>query len=244
MRAGRIDLAGYMQRHLLPVGAGCLILVVAIGGVAFVPPSFGVNDVGALQQQSKHHGAVNNALASANAFVDNGGVPPTPIYEPLLIGDSVSVRIIPVFEDTFPNGYIDSQVGRYMASATDIYDYYKNKGEVGNTVIISLATNGPIDDGQVDDLMKDIGNEKAVYFINTRSPNDWTDTNNDVLARAATRYANAYVIDWYSKSTNEDLFDGDGTHLTAEAAVYYTQMICDALGYTEKTPSIDSIYNS
>ena len=46
------------------------------------------------------------------------------------------------------------------------------------------------------------------------------------LARAPQRYANARVIDWFGYSAGRnDLFDGDGTHLSASGAQEYVNLI-------------------
>ena len=63
----------------------------------------------------------------------------------------------------------------------------------------------------------------------------WIVPNNEVFARAAERYKNAILIDWYSYSANNNalfddaLFDGDGTHLSSEGAQAYVQLIYDTV---------------
>ncbi len=45
---------------------------------------------------------------------------------------------------------------------------------------------------------------------------------NQAIANAATRYKNVRVIDWYGYSANRnDLFDGDGTHLSTTGVTEY-----------------------
>ncbi|MEF9875899.1 MAG: hypothetical protein RR772_03225, partial [Gordonibacter sp.] len=42
---------------------------------------------------------------------------------------------------------------------------------------------------------------------------------------------NVHVIDWYGASEGrEDLFDGDGTHLTEEGARFYIELVYAAIG--------------
>ena len=46
------------------------------------------------------------------------------------------------------------------------------------------------------------------------------------------RYENVSIIDWAAISAGQaQYFDGDGTHLTEEAAQVYVDMIKEVLGY-------------
>ena len=50
------------------------------------------------------------------------------------------------------------------------------------------------------------------------------------MSEAAERYANVRVIDWYSYSAGRnDLFDGDGTHLSSSGAKEYINLVYDAI---------------
>ena len=78
--------------------------------------------------------------------------------------------------------------------------------------------------------MKEIGDEQRVWFVNTRSPEEYVDSSNAVIQRVCDNHANAQLIDWYSISADHpDYFDGDGTHLTGESAATYAWMIYDAV---------------
>lgn len=82
----------------------------------------------------------------------------------------------------------------------------------------------------IDSLMADVGDRRIAVFVNTRSPQPWVGDTNAAIGRAPERYPNARVIDWYGYSANRgDLFDGDGTHLSALGAQEYIQLIYDAV---------------
>ena len=86
-------------------------------------------------------------------------------------------------------------------------------------------------DEQLDDLLGVVGADKHVFFVNTRSPQSWMAETNAALDRAAERYGNVQVIDWYSLSSSHGTwFDGDGTHLSSEGAQAYIDMVHDAIG--------------
>lgn len=235
VRSGAINLQQYVSEHMVPAIAGGLVVVVALGGIAFVPPEYGVKGIQELREaEAQEENAQVDAITQA---------PQVKTYSPVLIGDSVSVHIIPIFHNTFPDGLIDSAVNRQMAAGRSLYDQYRDAGCVGDTVIIALGTNGTVTAAEVDALMADIGPDKQVYFVNTRSPQDWMETTNAQLSASTTRYANAHLVDWYGLSAGHDeWFDGDGTHLNDEGSVAYMQMICNAMGYTAYTPSINDFY--
>ena len=147
-----------------------------------------------------------------------------------MIGDSVSVRAIPDFSQAFPHGLIDAQVNRQLWDAPDILQHYLDMGMVGDVVVFALGTNGVVTDDQIDDVMRVVGSERNVWFVTTRSTTDWQDDSNAALWNAAARYSNVQIIDWFAFSANrEDLFDGDGTHLTEEGAGIYTALVKSAV---------------
>ena len=87
-----------------------------------------------------------------------------------------------------------------------------------------------VTDDQIDAIMADAGDKRIVVFVNTRSPQPWVGSTNQAIANAATRYKNVRVIDWYGYSANRnDLFDGDGTHLSTTGVTEYLNLIHDAV---------------
>lgn len=230
VRSGEIQPLEYLKSHLLPVAFSAALVLGAILSFIFIPPTSSVANIDALKDapEQSHKPAGVEALAEAEESFS---------YNILMIGDSVSVRAIPYFEQTFPEGAIDSAVSRPLSEGVNIYNYYKNLEVVGDIVVFSLGTNGPAADEQIDELLNAVGPEKTVYFINTRSPQSWVQTTNDTLWRAADRYDNVKVIDWFSQSAgHDDYFDGDGTHLTEEGAQIYTEMIRLATGLPVPPP--------
>ena len=151
-----------------------------------------------------------------------------PIYEPLLIGDSVSAGAIDAFYETFPYGCIDSVVNRNIWEST--YTDYLDADQVGDYVVFCLGTNNAVVDWQIDDLLWPVSSDKHIIMVNTRNTRDWCDATNAEIAAAADRYPNVTVIDWYGESEGHDeYFAGDGTHLTDEGAHAYIGLINQAI---------------
>ena len=231
-RAREFTALEWLRAHLIPSVVVTAVLLVGVGGLIVVPDTSSVGNVAAIQQSSS---------SSSSAAAEKAAEP----YDILLIGDSVSVRTIPYFEETFPHGHIDSMQNRQLYQAPDIYQWYEDEGLVGDVVVFALGTNGYVVDEQTDWLMDVVGPDKHVWFITTRSTQDYVDDTNAALQRTAAKYSNVELIDWYGLSDgHEEYFDGDGTHLTEDAAIYYTQIINDVVkSYLPEHPE-DQLYAS
>lgn len=242
VRSGEASLPDWLRAHAVgAVGAGALV-VVAAGGLALVPPTSALEG-GDLLKQAEQGQAAPSGQAQAepsgqpqeegSSQASSGSAPVAdeqPKLDVLMIGDSVSVRSIPYFQERFPHGAIDAAVNRQIYVGQEVYDSYRDQGLVGGIVVLALGTNGPATDGQLDEIVADVGADKQLWLVNTRSPQDWVSSTNDVLASAAERYGNVHLIDWFGASSGRDeLFDGDGTHLTEEGAHVYVDLVYDAV---------------
>ncbi|HIW76425.1 MULTISPECIES: acyltransferase family protein [Gordonibacter] len=241
VRAHEVAPQRWLQKHAAQ-GIGCVALVlVAAGGLALVPPTSSVEGAELLKQEEPHD--TNAAAADAKQALADSVINDPPADQPantppekprldvLMIGDSVSVRAIPVFDEVFPFGAIDAAINRQIYVGREVYDAYKDQDIVGGLVVFALGTNGLATDEELDALVADVGPDKQIWFINTRSPRDWVQATNEALARAAERYENVHLIDWFAASEGRDeLFDGDGTHLTDEGARFYIDLVREALG--------------
>lgn len=231
IKSRMITVGGYVRSHFVSLAASSILLLAAIGCFVFIPPVSAVENVDVLR-------------ASTEAPPPEPTVDETNEIQPftvLLIGDSVSVRAIPYFVEMFPQGGIDATVNRPLTDGVIVYEYYRDNGSVGDIVVFSLGTNGPANDEQLDTLMASIGPEKSVYFVNTRSPQPWVQATNEAFSRAAERYKNVSVIDWYGTSANhDDYFDGDGTHLNEYGAQVYVEMIRTACGLPLPEPAVEA----
>lgn len=229
VKEGAVSLPRWLGAHALGALGALVVIAVAVGGLVFVPPTSALEGGDLLKQaeeQQKQEAPAQPEPPSA------AGQQPAekPKLDVLMIGDSVSVRAVPYFNKTFPHGTIDAAVNRQLYNGQEVYDSYKAKDVVGNLVVIALGTNGVAAQDQLDALIADIGADKQIWLVNTRSPRDWVQATNDELADAAKRYANVHLIDWYAASEGRgDLFDGDGTHLTDEGAQVYVNLIHTAL---------------
>ena len=135
-----------------------------------------------------------------------------------------------IFDGVFPHSHIDAEKGRQFDAGRATFEGYIQQNLAGKIVVFALGTNGLVTDAQIDAIMADAGDQRIVVFVNTRSPQPWVGSTNQAIANAATRYKNVRVIDWYGYSANRnDLFDGDGTHLSNTGVTEYLNLIHDAV---------------
>lgn len=228
--------AAYLRAHMAPIAAGAMVLVVALGAVALVPDTSALSAEGAAllekdPDDAQADGQGSDATAPANDVpVASDSSVSQAAYDIVMIGDSVSVRIVPDFEEKFPHGYIDAAKNRQFSAGIDIYRNLVDQNLAGGILVFALGTNGPMTDGQIDTLMDIAGTDRTVAFITTRSPQPWVGATNDTLRRAADRYDNVRIIDWYGYSEGRnDLFDGDGTHLNGQGAAEYVDLVYAAV---------------
>ena len=229
-RDGTTTPANWVRSHI-PACATCgIVLVIALDGLVFVPETSALSGEGAevLNKEAKN-AAPTDQQAADDTDKDNDGFPDGS-YDLLMIGDSVSLRAVDAFDGVFPHSHIDAEKGRQFDVGRETFEGYIQQNLAGKIVVFALGTNGLVTDAQIDAIMADAGDQRIVVFVNTRSPQPWVGATNQAIANAATRYKNVRVIDWFGYSANRnDLFDGDGTHLSNAGVTEYLKLIHDAV---------------
>lgn len=103
------------------------------------------------------------------------------------IGDSVMLGSAMDIHDVLPDCYIDAKVSRYVGAGLGIARQIENMGLLGNTVVIALGTNGPLDgqyEGETRALLDYLGPERHIFWVTVHCPaTGWQDSNNAYLRK-------------------------------------------------------------
>lgn len=142
------------------------------------------------------------------------------------IGDSIMNSAENRLKKNYPDANFDTKIGRQFSKLPEILKKMSEQNKIGDTVVIGLGTNGPIQDKDFDEAMKLIGSNRKVVFINTKMPDKWQDSVNAKLLEKAKQYPNASVIDWHSQAVKiPQYYEPDKTHLKDKGQEFYTGFI-------------------
>lgn len=151
------------------------------------------------------------------------------------IGDSVMLSAATALKKQIPQIYVDAKVGRQVYEATDIVNSLKKEGKLGKVVVLGLGSNGDFSETQLNDLLKAIGNNRHIYFVNTRVPRNWQDSVNQKIRNAVASHKNIKLIDWYNETAGKyDIFYDDQIHPNQVGGKYYTALISSSIAKGEK----------
>lgn len=228
----RETLPKWARANVVSLAIAGVTILMAVGGIAFVPDTSALSEDGAALLQGSGENDRSNGDDAApgqdDAAPQGDASAADGAYDITMVGDSVSLRAVDAFNQMFPHGYIDAAMNRQFTAGIDIYKSLVDQGLAGRVAVFALGTNGPFSSENVDELMNLAGTNRIVVFVNNRAARPWCEPNNQILADAASRYKNVILIDWYAHSANRnDLFDGDGIHLSNTGATEYLQLIND-----------------
>ncbi len=160
------------------------------------------------------------------------------------VGDSVMLGAAEELYDEFHKGYFDAKVSRSGWAAPGILQELKDKGMLGDPVILGLGTNGDCPESEKIKIMQ-ICEDRQVFWINVT--NDDKVHVNNVLESFASEYNNLHIIDWNSASLgHSEYFGSDGIHLTKEGKAAYVKTVREKLYevYSEKFIIGTSLYKN
>ncbi len=222
-----------------------LVLVAGVGLACAHDPNEGR---GLLTQADIDAGVSEGSIeAGENSEQASTGEEEVVQYEPLMIGDSVSVGLTDVFHQAYTGGIIDACGNRQLSMGQKVFDYYRERDEVGTNVIIALGSNGSFTTDALEQFVTSIGTDTSIWLVTAISPEADDDTTNANIKSVATKHQNnVHVIDWASYCTGHEsewLYT-DGVHLTNEGRSAYMQMITSAIGQNEQIDAATASANA
>ena len=241
--------AMFGRSKALPLTAAFLLLIGCVGTVFAVRTAPEMTQAQQLvaegeakarqlqEQQAKEAEEAKKKAAAEESAQPSPTASPTPTVKPntvTVIGDSVALASAGQLEQKLPQASIDAEVSRQFSTADGLLQNKLDQGVLGDTVVISLATNSTLTPEMVDDVMsktKELGVKNVVMVTGQAPANlEWVATSNRVIQDAATRYPNLTVADWAAASAGKpQLLASDGVHPNEQGAALYAATVAQAV---------------
>lgn len=232
VKAGDINPGFFFGRHAAQTIAVVAVTGVAIIGCAVVPETHLVPQDAIKSTGESVDEAMNVADAASDATFEG--------FSPLIIGDSVPGDTMAEFEQAFPNGWMDTYVGRFPYQAAEVLQGYVDQNAAGKDIVLATFSNSTVRDGDLDAILAVAGPDRQVYLVNCYVTEGFMETQNAALQEFADQHPNVHIIDWASLVAPHaaEWIYPDGTHLTPGAYQIYTGMILDAISKDLKPEEI------
>lgn len=156
--------------------------------------------------------SADNQLATTYQFTDHqlSVLKQTPVTA---IGDSMLVNIGPTLQQFMPV-VANGKVGRQPSTAPDLISTIKTAGQLSDNVLIMLGTNGTVKPQALADVMKLVGPNRQVFWVNNYvQDRSWIPGNEQLYIQAGKMYPNFHLIDWHQEVRNHtDWLGPDDIH--------------------------------
>ncbi len=147
----------------------------------------------------------------------------------MAIGDSVMLASAPELAAALPGIYINAKVSRFMFAGISLVDRLARQDRLRKVVIVGLGTNGPVTPRQVRVLRAAVG-DRWLVLVNTFVPRSWEHEVNTTLARAARRYPNVLLVNWYNTIVHrQGLLWDDDIHPQPVGGRLYAKIVRDVV---------------
>jgi peptidoglycan/LPS O-acetylase OafA/YrhL len=164
---------------------------------------------------------------AARNYRGSGNSAKATVQNVTIIGDSVTLDATPELKATFHDVTINAKQSRHIGDELNWVKKQRKTHHLGQTVVISLGTNGELYENRVEALLKVLGPNRSVFWVNVYGPNlEWTEANNRYLNQLAAKHANVTVIDWQSAlSAHPEWLWEDGIHPNPDGSKAYAELI-------------------
>lgn len=151
----------------------------------------------------------------------------------LVYGDSVTVAAAAHLQDLLPGVQIDAEVSRSVIQGIDLMRGDAQDGSLRTYVVVALATNGPVDPEQLDDMVKTIGPDRRLVLVTGFGParTTWVESSANLIREFAQKHSDVVrVADWNAAIRDRtDLLASDYVHPDDDGAKIFAQTVADAL---------------
>ncbi len=156
------------------------------------------------------------------------------------IGDSITLASSHELQQLFPNCYIDAAISRHIQGGLPAIQNFDAQGKLGNIVVISLGTNGTIEEfgyykKYAEEIINYLGSDRKIFWVNIyytpQSPyQEWLNTNHNYVKQLEETHDNIFAVDWFSAiSQQPDQIMSDGIHPLQGGSEIYAKVIYDRI---------------
>lgn len=151
----------------------------------------------------------------------------------VVYGDSVTVASAAHLQELLPGVQIDAEVSRWVYQGIDLMHAAAEDESLRTYVVVALATNGPVDPGQLDDMLKTIGPDRRLVLVTGFGParTTWVEPSASLIREFAQKHSDVVrVADWNAAIRDHtDLLASDYVHPGDDGAKIFAQTVVDAL---------------
>ncbi|MBM3722475.1 MAG: acyltransferase [Actinobacteria bacterium] len=185
--------------------------------------------INAIERADQIAAQEQRAREEAATLTDNDVVTDSATPGLWVTGDSVILGIRNVLASFEMIELINARVGRQITELIEVART-DQKFVAGSTVILNLGNNNRLVEKDVVELLEIVKNQPQIIIVNTAVPRSWRDENNSIIAKVASRYQNATLVDWNLLSANHpEYFASDGVHLNPPGVNAYVSAILEKL---------------
>ena len=144
-------------------------------------------------------------------------------------GDSVILGIRSKLENKEHISLVNARVGRQAPELLAVMRVDQSSVP-SSPVIFNLGNNNALSEQTVVEIFEVIKNQPQIIVVNTAVPRPWRDSNNAIISKVASNYANVKLVDWYQISKDRpELFAPDGVHLSPMGSDVYVDLVLSVL---------------
>jgi peptidoglycan/LPS O-acetylase OafA/YrhL len=144
-------------------------------------------------------------------------------------GDSVILGIRSKLENKEHISLVNARVGRQAPELLAVMRVDQSSVP-SSPVIFNLGNNNALSEQTVVEIFEVIKSQPQIIVVNTAVPRAWRDSNNAIISKVASRYANVKLVDWDRISKDRpELFAPDGVHLSPTGSDVYVDLVLSVL---------------
>ena len=170
-------------------------------------------------------------VETATTTTTQASVAPVEPVRVTLIGDSVLKGAEgAVLLELGPEANVDATVSRQFKHADDVASELRDRGDLGDVVVLHLGTNGAFSGATWDEVMTELSGVDRVIVLTAFVPRRWESTVNAAILSGVERWPEVEILDYKSfGEAHPEYYSSDGVHLNGRGQAAYAEFIHGAI---------------